>query len=75
VFTDGLRLAALGLAAGAGAAVLLAPALDAVLFEVAPRDPGTLAATAALLLVVAAAATFLPARRATAVDPVQTLRE
>jgi putative ABC transport system permease protein len=75
VFTDGLRLAALGLAAGAGAAVLLAPALDAVLFEVAPRDPWTIAATAALLLVVAAAATFLPARRATAVDPVQTLRE
>jgi putative ABC transport system permease protein len=74
VFADGLRLAAIGLAAGTLAALLLGPAIDAVLFGVPARDPWTFAATMALLLAVAGLATLVPARRATAVDPVATLR-
>ena len=74
VFADGLTLTAIGLAVGAAGALMLGPALDAVLFGVPPRDPWTFAVTIALLLLAATAATIVPARRATAVDPVATLR-
>jgi putative ABC transport system permease protein len=75
VFGSGLRLAAFGVAFGSGAALLLGPALRTLLFEVAPADPLTFAFTAAGLLLVAAMATLIPARRATRVDPVTALRE
>ena len=74
VFADGLRLTTIGLVLGTIGAVLLGPAIGAVLFGVPARDPWTLGLTMALLLAVAALATFVPARRATAVDPVMTLR-
>jgi len=48
--------------------------LAALLFGVDPIDPLTMAGAAALLALVAAAATWLPARRASALDPAQALR-
>ncbi len=61
----------LGLAAALGASRLL----SSLLFEVSARDPLTFAVVAALLLGVSLAATWLPARRAAAVDPLVALRE
>jgi putative ABC transport system permease protein len=49
--------------------------MEALLFEVSPNDPGTLAGVAALITVVAAAASLVPAVRATLVDPIVPLRE
>jgi putative ABC transport system permease protein len=59
-----------GLAAAAAGSRLL----TSMLFEVRPSDPITLASVSALLLVTAAAAAYLPARRATRIDPVRALR-
>ena len=59
---------------GAAAVIYLTRFLSSLLYQTARLDPLALAVVAALLLVVAAMAAFLPARRATAVDPVQTLR-
>jgi putative ABC transport system permease protein len=74
VIGDGLRLAAIGIACGAAGSLLVSRWLGSLLFGVASSDPMTLAATAATLLVVAAAACFVPARRATRVDPIVALR-
>jgi putative ABC transport system permease protein len=63
-----------GVAAGAVAALALSGLLRAMLFEISPWDPLTLAATAMLLVGIAAAASWAGARRATSVDPVATLR-
>jgi putative ABC transport system permease protein len=68
------RIALPGLAIGAAAAALAAPALQSLLFGVAPLDGLTFAGTAALLIGVGAAAAYLPAKRATRVDPLTALR-
>jgi len=69
-----LRPAAIGAGAGLLAAMVLARAVRALLFQVQPVDPATLVASIGLLLVVAAAAAFVPARRAARVDPMEALR-
>jgi putative ABC transport system permease protein len=74
VVGDGLKLTAIGTALGIGGSLLVAQWLTTLLFGVKPRDPVTLAAMAAVLLLVAAAACFIPARRATRVDPMVALR-
>jgi ABC-type antimicrobial peptide transport system permease subunit len=74
VVDEGLRLTALGLGVGLASAATLAPALASLLFGVAPRDPLTFLAVPLLLALVAAAACSLPARRAAAMDPAETLR-
>jgi putative ABC transport system permease protein len=74
VLRSGLRLAALGVAIGTAAAAVLAPALGALLFGVKPLDGPTYAAVALMLMIVAAGATWIPARRATKVDPMLALR-
>jgi predicted lysophospholipase L1 biosynthesis ABC-type transport system permease subunit len=65
---------AAGLAAGIAAALAVGRVLASLLYEVSPRDPGAIAAVAALLLVVGLAACLPPARRATRVDPLVALR-
>jgi putative ABC transport system permease protein len=70
----GLTLAAAGIAAGVVGAALLARLMSAVLFAVTPTDALTYAAVSVLLILVAAAACYLPARRATKQDPLLALR-
>ena len=74
VFFEGGRLAALGLALGLTAALALTRLMASLLFGVKPADPLTLGAAAALLIFVAFAACYIPARRATRVDPIVALR-
>jgi putative ABC transport system permease protein len=70
-----LRLTAIGLAIGVVAAVAATRLLSSLLFATSPLDPASFAAVAALLTSVALAASFVPTRRAAAVDPIQALRE
>jgi putative ABC transport system permease protein len=74
VVGQGLTVAAIGLAMGLIGAAIAARAIASVLIGVSPRDVSTFAAVAALLLVVAIAASFFPARRASGVDPLEALR-
>ena len=74
VFRGGMKLAGLGLAIGFAASLVIARLLQAILFGVGPRDPLTIVIVAAVLAGVAAAACFVPARRATKVDPIVALR-
>lgn len=75
VVGEGLRVALIGIGAGVVAALLFTRLLAALLFDVSPHDPLTFAAVAALLVVVAAAASWIPARRAMRLDPMAVLRE
>jgi putative ABC transport system permease protein len=72
---NGLRLTAIGAAAGIVAALVLTRYLKTMLFEVRANDPLTLAGMALLLIGIAAFACFIPARRATRVDPLEALRQ
>ncbi len=70
----GVKTAAAGLATGLAAAFALTRLLRSMLFEVQPADPAIFAAVSALLVVVTLAACYIPARRATRVDPLVALR-
>ncbi len=74
VVSDGLKLAAAGIILGALAAVGMSLAIRSLLFGIEPIDPFTFGATTVALALAAAAACFLPARRATRVDPIVALR-
>jgi putative ABC transport system permease protein len=74
VVLDGLRMAVLGIVLGAAGCALATRALTTLLFGVRAGDPATLASMAGALLIVAGAACFVPARRATRVDPMVALR-
>jgi len=74
VLREGFRLIAVGLLLGAGLAIILARALGTFLFEVQPTDPVTLLGVVILFAAVALPACYLPARRATKVDPMEALR-
>ncbi len=71
---ESLRRVAAGVGLGLLAALGVTRALTAMLFEVAPYDATTFVATALLLVAVALLATWVPARRATKVDPMVALR-
>ena len=75
VLGQGARLTAAGLVAGTAAALLLTRFLQAQLFNVKPTDPGTIAAVIGFIALVAAMACYLPASRATRVDPMVVLRD
>ena len=74
VVADGMKPALAGVALGLGGAFWLTRLMTTLLFGVAPGDPATLAGAATLLLATAALACYLPARRATTVDPLIVLR-
>jgi putative ABC transport system permease protein len=75
VLGQGLRLSLAGIAVGTGAAVGLTRLMAKMLFHVSATDPLTYAAIALLFLLVALAATYIPAWRATRVDPLTALRQ
>jgi predicted permease len=74
VLRQGVSLIGLGLAIGIAAALVLTRSLVAILYDVPPRDPLTLAAVCATLGAAALLACLVPARRATRVDPMRSLR-
>ncbi|MGD2068703.1 MAG: ABC transporter permease [Gemmatimonadota bacterium] len=71
---QGMAAVLVGLAVGSALALAATGVLESLLFGVEPTDPATLGGVALFLLLVAAAASWIPARRATRVDPVETLR-
>jgi ABC-type antimicrobial peptide transport system permease subunit len=74
VVRHGVLLAATGVALGLGAAAGLTRIMSSFLFEISPVDPVTYCAVSAGLLAAAAAASYVPARRASALNPVEALR-
>ena len=74
VVGDGLRVTVTGVVVGLAAALLLAGRFESMLYEVDPRDPLVLGGVAAALLLVALAASLLPARRAARADTSVALR-
>jgi putative ABC transport system permease protein len=74
VLRQALALIAAGVAVGLAASLALTRAMSTMLYRVGTRDPATFAAVAVLLAAVALAAAFLPARRASVVDPATALR-
>ena len=69
-----LVLQLVDLAAGLGGGLYLSRFLESLLFGVQPYDPATFAGVAVLFLAIAALACYVPARRATRIDPVVALR-
>jgi predicted permease len=74
VLGDGARVALVGIAAGLGLALIGAPFIADLLFDVSPRDPLVLLGVGGGVLLAALLASLLPARRAARVDPVTALR-
>ena len=74
VMGHGMRLTAIGLAAGVIASLALTRFLAGMLYGVRPTDPATLAAVTVLLGTITLLACYIPARRATTVDPMTALR-
>lgn len=74
VIGHALKLALAGLAIGLGGALWLTQFLKGLLVSITPHDPLTFSGTAALFLAIAALACYVPARRATSVDPIVVLR-
>lgn len=75
VLATGVKLATVGVVVGLGLAVWLTRLVTSQLFGVTGTDPLTLAGSAAALFAVVLLATFVPARRATRIDPIAALRE
>jgi predicted permease len=74
VVLEGMRLALIGVALGVAGALELTPMMGSLLFEVQASDTAVLASTAVVLTATALVAAYIPARRATRVDPVLALR-
>ncbi|HVF70370.1 MAG TPA: ABC transporter permease [Chthoniobacterales bacterium] len=74
VMKEGLRLSLVGLVVGLGLSFAVTRLMQRLLFEVSPRDPWLYTAVALFICAVAALASFVPAMRATRIDPMQALR-
>jgi ABC-type antimicrobial peptide transport system permease subunit len=74
VMRQGLLLAGLGLVVGLALSMSMTKLMGSLLFNTPATDGGTFALVGAALVLIAAAACFLPARRALKIDPVQALR-
>jgi putative ABC transport system permease protein len=74
VLGQGLKMTLAGVVIGAAGALLLTRLMQSMVFGISPSDPISFAIAAASLIVAALLATYLPARRAAAVDPTQALR-
>ena len=74
VVGGGLRMALAGIAGGGVLALLLTRLAGGLLFGISGYDPVTYVALAVLLIALSAAAAYAPARRASAVNPMETLR-
>ena len=74
VVRSGLRLTFVGVAIGLAGAFALTRVISSLLYEVSPADPMTFAYVALLLVGIALAASYIPARRATKIDPMEALR-
>jgi putative ABC transport system permease protein len=74
ILREALIMTILALSIGLACALVLTRVLRSLLFGVSPTDPGTLLAVSAVVLAVAALSAFLPAWRATRVDPMVALR-
>jgi len=74
VLGEGLRMAAVAAALGIGTAVLLTRSVSALLYGVKASDPATFASMSALLVLVAMGGCYVPARRATRVEPIVALK-
>jgi len=70
-----MRIVVIGLAAGLGGAAIMTRFFRSMLFDVAPADPITFFSVSAILAGVALFACFIPAQRATRVNPLAALRE
>jgi ABC-type antimicrobial peptide transport system permease subunit len=74
VLLRGLLLTTIGIIIGIALALLLTRLLGNLLYQVSPRDPLAFAVAFAVMTLASVAACFLPAWRATRIDPIQTLR-
>jgi ABC-type antimicrobial peptide transport system permease subunit len=74
VLKQALTLVALGIGLGVILALALSRSMQKLLFDLSPTDPATIGGVAVLLAVVALVAGYLPARRATRIDPLVSLR-
>jgi putative ABC transport system permease protein len=72
--SHGLLLAAVGIVIGLGTAMILTRLMRTLLFKTSPLDPVTYLAVASGLVLIAMLASYVPARRATTVNPVEALR-
>jgi putative ABC transport system permease protein len=74
VMREGLRLSVVGLVVGLGLSFVVTRLMQRLLFEVSPRDPWLYSGVALFICGIAALACFVPAMRATRIDPMQALR-
>jgi putative ABC transport system permease protein len=75
ILREGALMMAAGVAFGLAAALLLSRSIASLLFGIAPTDPITFVAVTLMLVCVSAVALWLPARRATNIDPMEALRQ
>ncbi len=74
VVRQGGKVVLIGLAIGLVGALALTRLIEAILFNVSPTDPATYVGVTVFLFTIGLLATYLPARRAAAVDPMEALR-
>jgi len=74
ILAQGARLAFMGVVLGTGAALFVSPVLESLLFDIDASDPLTLLVTSGLLALVAMLAAWIPAVRATRLDPIHAIR-